>query len=220
MPASGNPRAKLGHALRSIFATLKAHKVVFINPTARIEVGSFARRIPLPAEPAQLRAALNSAHPASAAVAALVIFHGLRPAELRALQLTDVRDGRLYLTDRTLPLAEPVKTRLAAYLTYRHSSWPGSVNPHFFIHRVSAGTTGPAAGHWINRNLGMSAQAARQDRIIDEAQATAGDLRRICDFFGVTMATAEYYASTLNHPGLNNSKMPNADTGSTTQGQD
>jgi integrase len=202
LPASGTPRAQLGNGLRSIFGTLKAHKLVFVNPMSRVQIGSFERRVPLPADPARLRAALNSPDPPGAALAALIAFHGLRPLEVRDLKLTEVRDGRLHLSDRTLPLAQPVKVSIAAYLDYRHARWPNSINPHLFIHYLSAGSTLPVTRHWINDHLGMSAQAIRQDRIVDEAHATAGDLRRICDFFGVTMATAEHYAGSLNHAEL------------------
>lgn len=202
LPAGGTARVKLGDGLRSIFCTLKAHHVVFHNPMARISVGNFERRTPLPADPNKLRAALNSSDHACAALAALMVFHGLRPVELRDLRLTDVRDGRLHLPDRTVPLADPVKQQLSAYLDHRYSRWPNSINPHFFIHVVSAGTMKPVRFYWVNEKLGMSAMAIRQDRIVDEAHATAGDLRRICDFFGVTMATAEHYATSLNHPGI------------------
>jgi hypothetical protein len=54
----------------------------------------------------------------------------------------------------------------------------------------------------VNDRLGMSARAVRQDRIVDEAIAAGGDLRRICDLFGVTIATAQHYTSVLSHPGL------------------
>lgn len=202
LPAGGNPRAQLGHGLRSIFATLKAHKVVFVNPMSRVQIGSFTRRVPMPADPARLRAALDAPEPPGAALAALIAFHGLRPLEVRDLKLTDVRDGRLHLTDRTLPLAQPVKISIAAYLDYRHARWPNSINPHLFIHYLSAGGTDPVTSSWVNDHLGMSARAIRQDRIVDEAHATAGDLRRICDFFGVTMATAEHYAGSLNSAAL------------------
>jgi integrase len=202
LPPSGTPRAKLGRALKSIFAILKAHKVVFANPAARVRVGHFERRIPLPANQDLLAAALNSEDPATAAVAALMIFHGLRAAEVRDLQLTDVRDGHCYLPDRVVLLARPVRTRLAAYLDHRHARWPGSINPHFFIHYKSALGTGPVSRHWVNDHLGMPARAIRQDRMVDEALATAGDLRRICDLFGVTIATAQHYTSVLNHPDM------------------
>jgi hypothetical protein len=202
LPPAGTPRVKIGRSLKSIFATLKAQKVIFTNPVSRIRIGNFERRIPLPADTGTLAAALNAGDPATAALAALLVFHGLRPAELLGLKLTDVRDGRCYLPGRTVLLAGPVKTRLAAYLDYRHSRWPGSINPHFFIHYLSAPATGPASYGWVNDRLGLPASAVRQDRIIDEVIAAAGDLRRICDLFGVTIATAEHYTSVLTHPAL------------------
>lgn len=202
LPISGTERAKLGDGLQSIFRTLKAHHVVFHNPMARMSTGNFERRTPLPADPDKLRAALNSDDPAGAALAALAVFHGLRPAELRDLRLTDIRDGHLHLSDRTIPLADLAKDQLRAYLDHRYRHWPNSINPHLFIHYRCAGTLAPVRCQWVNDKLGMSAMAIRQDRIVDEAHATAGDLRRICDFFGVTMATAEHYATTLNHPGI------------------
>jgi integrase len=213
LPASGTARATLGGALRSIFTTLKRHKVLFVNPTARISVGNVERRTPMPLDTARLRAAFNSPDPVRAALTALIGIHGLRAREICALQLTDVRDGRVHLPDRTVPLAQPAKARLDAYLEDRALRWPNSVNPHFFIHSLSATTTGPAQRPWVTARLGMPAQALRQDRIVDEAHATGGDLRRICDFFGVTMATAAHYASTLDHPDL-----ADAATGSPTQG--
>jgi len=202
LPPSGTPRAQLGRALRSVFAILKAHKVIFANPAARVRAGHFERRIPLPADRDRLAAALNSGDPATAAVAALMIFHGLRPAEVRDLQLTDVRDGRCYLPGRTVLLADPVRSRLAAYLGFRHRRWPASINPHFFIHYRSAPGTVPVARYWVNERLGLPASAVRQDRMVDEAIATDGDLRRICDLFGVTIATAQHYVSLLSHPAL------------------
>ena len=217
LPGSGTPRAGLGDGLRSIFRTLKARKVVFVNPSAGINIGNFTRRIPLPADPSKLRAALHSPDPPGAALAALAVFHGLRPLELRELRLIDVRDGRLQLAGRGLLLAEPVTTRLAAYLDYRHRRWPNSTNAHFFIHNLNAGGTNPVGRYWVNDHLGMFAQAIRQDRIVDEAHATGGDLRRICDFFGVVIGTAEHYALSLNHPGLTDTPQDGDATGSRTE---
>lgn len=202
LPGSGTPRSKLGDGLRSIFTTLKQRKLIFVNPMARIRVGNHERRTPLPGNPAMLRSALNVPDPTGRLLAALLIFHGLRPLELRNLQLTDIRDGRLHLPDRTIPLAPPVKTRLADYLDERHRRWPTSLNPHLLIHYLSAGTRDAASTAWISSRVGTSSMKLRQARIVDEVLATDGDLRRICDFFGVTMATAEHYASLLNHPDL------------------
>jgi integrase len=202
LPATGTSRATLGGALRSIFGTLKRRKILFLNPIARISVGNVERRIPLPLNSTNLRAAFNSPDPVQAALTALIGIHGLRSSEVCALQLTDIHDGRIHLIGRTIPIAQPAKARLDAYLDERDRRWPNSINPHLFIHYLSATTTSPVQRPWVTNRLGTSAQALRQDRIIDEAQATGGDLRRICDFFGVTMATAEHYATILNHPDL------------------
>jgi hypothetical protein len=80
--------------------------------------------------------------------------------------------------------------------------WPNSANPYFFIQYLNALTTSPVSRNWVNRRLGIAAQAIRQDRIIDETIATGGDVRRICDFFGVTVNTAVHYSEVLDHPGL------------------
>jgi integrase len=211
LPTAETPRAQLGGALRSVFGTLKAHKVIFINPMSGIVVGNFTRSMPLPTDTERLRELLNSSDPPCAAMAALLIFHGLRPIELRDLRLTDVRDGRLHLADRTVPLADPVRSRLTSYLDERYRRWPTSINPHLFIHSWNAGSTEPTKRYWVNSRLGMAAWTIRQDRLVDEARATGGDLRRMADFFGVTIDTAAHYASLLNHPAL---EMEASDFGS------
>lgn len=134
---------------------------------------------------------------------ALIAFHGLRSAEIRALHLIDVRDGRLHMRERTLPLAQPVTKRLAAYLDYRNARWPNTANPHLFVTGRTAIGTSPLGSNWIWRTLGMSARAIRQDRILDEARASQGDVRRLCDLFDVTVRTAIRYAEvTADHPDL------------------
>ena len=54
---------------------------------------------------------------------------------------------------------------------------------------------------WLSDKLAMSAHALRRDRILAEVHA-GGDERRICDFFGVCITTAEHYTATMNHPDL------------------
>ncbi len=98
--------------------------------------------------------------------------------QLRQLQLTDLHDGRLHVGDQVIPLAPPVRKRLTAYLDYRQQTWPNSVNPHLFIHARSATTTRPVTLWWIRHQLGISGQQIRLDRILDEAHATGGDIRR------------------------------------------
>jgi hypothetical protein len=50
--------------------------------------------------------------------------------------------------------------------------------------------------------LGLNAQAVREDRILDEVQATGGDVRRICDLFGITVGAALRYTATADPPSL------------------
>jgi hypothetical protein len=201
LPAEGTPRVTLGNALRSIFTTLKRHRVLFVNPMARMRIGNLERRIPMPIDTARVRAAFESADPATAAITTLIGIHGLRPGEACALLLTDVRDSRIRLADRTILLAPATKARLDAYLANRRQKWPGSINPHFLIHTRSATTVEQVKVPWLTDKLGMPANALRQDRILAEVYA-GGDLRQICEFFGVTIATAEHYASALTHPEL------------------
>ncbi|ABL79313.1 hypothetical protein Noca_4727 (plasmid) [Nocardioides sp. JS614] len=201
LPAQGTPRVKLGNALRSIFTTLKRHRVLFVNPMARMRIGNLERRVPMPIDTARIRGAFESADPTTAAITTLIAIHGLRPGEACALLLTEVRDSRILLPTRTILLAPVTKARLDAYLAHRRKRWPGSINPHFLIHSRSAATLEQVKVPWLTDKLGMSANALRQDRILAEVHA-GGDLRQICDFFGVTIATAEHYASTINHPEL------------------
>ncbi|NHA01195.1 hypothetical protein G5V59_18710 [Nocardioides sp. W3-2-3] len=81
LPASGNPRSTMGAGLRSILTLLKARKVLFVNPIARIQTGSHERRDPLPAHAEKIRTSLLSPDPACAALTALATFHGLRAGE-------------------------------------------------------------------------------------------------------------------------------------------
>lgn len=202
LPAAGTARHTMLQGLRSIFRLLKAHKRVFVNPTARIPLGRLAGRVPLPAPVDRIREALASGDPTRAAIAALVAFHALSSGQLRDLQLTDVRDGRLHLGDRRIPLAPPARERLRAYLDYRAHRWPGTANAHLFIHYRSANHTGPVQIEWLAHRLGLSTQALREDRIVDELLATGGDIRRLCDLFGLSISGAERYIAVLDHPEL------------------
>jgi integrase len=205
LPPSGVSRSTTLQGLRSIFRVLKARKLTFINPAARISLPRPEVLIPPPVDLAVLREALNaSADPPRATLAALLAFHAIRIRELRELRVTDVRDGRLHLPDRVVPLAEPVRQRMTAYLDYRHECWPNTANPHLFIHYRNANTTSPVGHKWIRDQLGIPAQSIRQDRILDEAHATAGDVRRICDLFGLSIAGAYRYTTSVNHPRVSN----------------
>jgi len=192
--------------LRSIFRILKGRKLVFVNPTARVHAPSPDFPGPAPVELDKLRDDLNSDAPATAALAGLLAFHAVRVQQLRDLLLTDVRDGRLHLDDQIIPLAPPVRRRLAEYLDYRQRTWPTAINPHLFVQARSWDTTRPVTGWWIRHQLGLCGQRIRFDRILDEAHATGGDIRRLIDLFGLSFETASRYASTVNRLGGSESR--------------
>ena len=199
----GPARANSLSALRQVFRILKARQVVFVNPTTRISVSAPNKNIPLPVDLAIVRATLRSDDPTVAALAALVAFHALTSAQLRALRLTDAHDGRLFIDERVIVLAEPVRQRLSAYLDHRSRRWPATANPYLFLHYRNALRTKPVANaDWISVRLGGFAQAMREDRILDELLATGGDIRRLCDLFGLSISGAQRYLGALSHPEL------------------
>ncbi len=198
LPPSGTPRACMRQGLRSIFGTLKGRRLVFVNPAARISAPQPARQAPAAVDLETLRAALDSADPARAVLASLLAFHAVRIYQLCALRLTDVRDGRLHIAGQVIPLAGPVRQRLARYLDFRQQTWPDSVNPYLFLHVRNADAARHVTPQWIRHQLGMSGQRIRLDRIFDEAQATGGDLRALCDLFGLSIAGAYRYTSVLD----------------------
>jgi site-specific recombinase XerC len=200
LPTQGHRRHQSLITLRSLFRFLKARRLVFTNPTARLRGAPQQSNQPLPIDLDPIRQAINSNNPARAALAALIAFHALRPSQLRAILLTDVRDGRLHLPDQTVLLAEPVRARIAAWLDERVRRWPNTANPYLFVNHHTAIRTTPTHRTWIRNTLGLSPQAIREDRILHEAIATAGDVRRLSDLFGLTVAGAVRYAHTTDQP--------------------
>ena len=204
LPPSGNPRSIMGAGLRSIFTLLKARKVLFVNPIARVRTGTHERRQPLPLDTTSIQNALNSPDPACAAIAALAAFHGVRTRDIRHMLLTDLADGRLRINQpkdkRIILLAEPVQVRLAAWLEYRAQRWPNTANPYVFVNHRNAGKLLPVGFHWVSRTMDVPVSVIRDDRILHEVDATSGDLRRICELFGIKVETALRY---LPEPNLN-----------------
>lgn len=201
-------RGRTLSGLRDLFRYLKARKVVFVNPTVRIH---HDRPTPMDVQSIDLDAigdALNSDDPARAAIAVLVAFHALRNGQLRRLHLVDVRDGRLHLDDHTIVLADPARRRLNTWLTERARRWPGTANAHLFISARTAVRTSEVSAPWIIDKLGIRPQSIRQDRILQEAIATNGDVRRLADLFGISIATAQRYADVICRPSERNLADP------------
>ncbi|WP_333740743.1 hypothetical protein [Streptomyces sp. IBSBF 2806] len=185
--------------LRAIFSTLTRHRIIGADPTTGLPVGAAARTVPVPADLTLIRQDLHSPDTARAAITALLVFHALRPGAIRHLTLHDARDlhaARLYLPHRTITLAEPVRTRLAGYLTHRATRWPDTANPHLFLSSHSALSTGPVSAPLIRRHHTAASQLLRDDRILDEAWAPGGDVRMLCELFGLTVPSASRYTAT------------------------
>ena len=161
-----------------------------------------ASNVPLSLDTATIRGELNSPDPVIALAVALVAFHALTRKRVRELRLTDIVDGHLIIGDRDIPLAAPVRTRLAAWLNHRNRTWPGSANPHLLINRRTAPRLVPVGAQFPWLHTTLRPQALREDRILSEIHATGGDIRRICDLFGLSVAGATRYLMTVEHPDL------------------
>jgi hypothetical protein len=212
LPTSGPRRNWAEFGLRSLFRVLKARKLIFTNPTRGLELTAVNASVPLPLDTEAIRHALNSPDPATALAVALVAFHAVTARELSQLRLTDIVDGRLSLGERDIPLAGPVVVRLGAWLDHRTATWPGSINSYLFISRRSAPRLTPVGQQFPWSNTNLRPQALREDRILQEIIATGGDVRQVCDLFGLTIEAAMRYALTLAHPDLDQAPQPVART--------
>lgn len=200
LPTVAHQQRQALTALRSLFRLLKARRIIFANPTARLRGAPEQPTYPQPLDLQGLRDALDSDNPARSALAALVAFHAVRNQQLRTLQLTDISDGRLHLPhqQQAIPLAVPVRERVARWLDERARRWPATINPHLFINSYTAVRTAPVSAFWIITALGGSVQAIREDRILHEAQASGGDIRRLYDLFGLGTEGARRYTDAVN----------------------
>ncbi|MBS1888782.1 MAG: hypothetical protein JSU06_16485 [Actinobacteria bacterium] len=198
LPASGGRRNLAEFGLRSLFEILKGRRLVFADPMRAIPATPVNSSVPLPLDTAAIREALDSPDPAIALAVALVAFHALTSAQLRALLLTNVLDGRLRLGEREIPLADPVLVRLRSWLDLRARTWPATVNPHLFVSRRSAPRLIQVGRNFPWTRTNLKPQALREDRILAEIHATGGDVRRICDLFGMSVSAAMRYAGTLD----------------------
>lgn len=134
---------------------------------------------------------------------ALVAVHALGPAALRRALVTDLDPTRGRMTARlitglyTLYLDELTHTRALAWLRERRRRWPATTNPHLLLTRQTAEMPAnpPVSGtaiYTIFEIVGARATQLRQDRILDEAAATA-DPVHLMRLFGVSVGTAMHY---------------------------
>lgn len=208
VPVDNTRRHFAENGLKSLFKILKGRRLVFADPMKGFQATPIATNIPLPLDTAVVRAELNSPNPAVALAVALVAFHALTGKQLRELRLTDISDGRLTLSGRDIPLAAPVRTRLTAWLDYRNQTWPGTANPHLLINRRTAPRLVAVGRAYPWKDTAFRPQALREDRILHEIRASGGDVRRLCDLFGLSVAGATRYLNTIEHPDLTDDGAP------------
>lgn len=197
LPGGGAQRVLAEAGLRSLFEILKARRVIFANPMRGLPVTRATLNIPLPLDTEAIRSALNSPDPATALAVALVAFHAIRSAELRCLKLIDIVDGRLRIGERDVPLAAPVLERLRAWLDHRQATWPSTINPHLFVNRHSAPRLTPVGRPFPWKQVQFKAQTLREDRILAEVLATGGDVKAVCELFGMSVEGVLRYLPAL-----------------------
>lgn len=91
---------------------------------------------------------------------------------------------------------------MAAWLDYRSQRWPNTANPICSSISGRPRASGRSVTPGLAARVGIPVRAFRDDRILDEVNATDGDIRRICDLFGLGVTAALRYVDTLDHPGL------------------
>ena len=101
---------------------------------------------------------------------------------------------------RFIPLAKPVRVRLSAWLDHRAQRWPETKNPYLLDTVQTAPRLSPPSRNFPWKKAGVTAQALRADRILYEVEQTGGDVRRICDLFGIGIEAALHYARTVTDP--------------------
>jgi hypothetical protein len=226
LPADPTNRHAATLGFRSLFTILKGRTLVFSDPTRGLRPGRGDGTIPMPMDSAVILGALNHPDPATALGVALVAFHALTNSQVRALQLTDIVDGRLSLPDgRVIPLAAPVLARLSAWLDHRAAKWPNTRNQHLFVTMQTAPRLNQPGHSFPWKKAGISARALREDRILQEIHAANGDVRRLCDLFGIAVDSALRYAHALDlataDNGSSNRRVPPPPvSGSQTRGTD
>jgi len=122
----------------------------------------------------------------------------LRPVPHCQLVMFDMtRDLRLGLWDKFPPPPDPAPDAASAQFVRDHAAAHGwAKNYTATIQRD------------IRIMLGISAEHIRLDRIYQEAEATGGDIRALCDLFGMSIANAARCATTIDH--ITATPTPNA----------
>jgi integrase len=201
---SGPTRLLVLAAMRSLFATLKARRVLFANPTA----GLLGRhQVPAPALGLDqaVRAGLlgRLQRPDQRLMVLLAGVHALRSAQICALGLdaVDLPGGTLLVDGRPRRLDSLTRGQLRAWLGLRRQQWPASANPYLLVNHSTGGGIQPVRRSWVHQvfqRLGTTAHQLRVDRLLAEVQASGGDPLTLARLFGLSDPTALRYCAELD----------------------
>lgn len=198
---SGAKRGLAASAMRSLFATLKTQRIIFVNPTGHLSGHNIETAAPIglrPDERTRLLAA--KLRPDERLMVLLAGVHAMRAGEIVALRIEDVNltAGTMTVSCRTRALDSLTRQHLTAWLEYRRQRWPDTANPHLLINHQTANTVTPVATGYLGatfRKLGLTAHRLRVDRFLDEVHNGNADPLRFAHLFGVTAPTALHYCA-------------------------
>jgi integrase len=200
-PFTGATRLLALSAMRSLFGTLKARRVLFANPAAPVTGRRVQPPPVLPLEDGLRARLLGLLHdPAERLIVLLAGVHALRPADICALTLDDADPaaGTLAVGGRARPLDRLTAGQLRAWLQDRHARWPATANPHLLINRSTGGGVKPVSRGYVQhavRGAGITAAELRADRLLGEAHASGSDPLRLTHLFGISDPTAIRYCA-------------------------
>jgi hypothetical protein len=203
-PFTGATRRLGMAAMRSLFTTLKARRVLFTNPAAPLSGRALQPPPVLPLDDTRRARLLSHLHePAQRLIVLLAGVHALRPSQICALTLDAVGPaaGTLLIGGRARPLDRLTADHLRAWLQARRQRWPAAANPHLLINLSTAGGVRPVSRSYVQdtvRRAGITAAALRADRLLAEAHASGGDPLRLAHLFGISDPTAIRYCTELD----------------------
>jgi integrase len=219
-PLTGATRLLALSAMRSLFSTLKARRVLFANPAAPLTGRRIQPPPVLPLDDSLRAGLLGRLHdPAERLIVLLAGVHALRPRDICALALDDADPaaGTVLAGGRVRPLDRLTAGQLRAWLQARHARWPATANPHLLINRSTGGGVQPVSRGYIQatlRRAGITARDLRADRLLDEAYATGGDPLRLTGLFGISDPTAIRYCAATGLRGYDESQAREGAAGS------
>ncbi|WP_329266740.1 hypothetical protein [Streptomyces sp. NBC_01451] len=205
----GNVARGLLSVLRSIFRALKQERLIFLNPTAGLQLPAGVH-LPRPLSSDRLAGALDRlGGPAARLIVGLVAIHAVRAVEVARLDLADPDLARRTLAVRRgegihLVYLDGLSTDLAAdWLRERRRRWPQATNPHLLItSQTYRHPASPQISYCAMRaafdQIGLLPRQVWADRILDEARQTA-DPVHLVRLFGIHPSIAVKYVHAA-HP--------------------